>query len=50
MASTAAPSAAFLSPRPMNGTARIAAASVARTSSIAEVAVGVQVAGLRCRC
>ncbi len=40
MASTAAWSAPFLSPRPMNGTARMAAASVARTSSIARLRSG----------
>ncbi|MFC5127251.1 hypothetical protein ACFPRL_29180 [Pseudoclavibacter helvolus] len=40
MASTAAPSAAFLSPRPMNGVARMAAASVARTNSIARFRSG----------
>ncbi|VXB45825.1 exported hypothetical protein [Pseudoclavibacter sp. 8L] len=40
MASTAAPSAAFLSPRPMNGVARMAAASVARTNSIARLRSG----------
>ena len=40
IASTAAASAASLSPRPMKGTARIAAASVARTSSSARFRSG----------
>ena len=40
MASTAAPSAASFCPRPMNGTARIAAASVARTNSSARLRSG----------
>src|SRR4051812_11877826 len=40
IASTAAPSAPSLSPLPMNGTARIAAASVARTSSSARLRSG----------
>jgi sulfite reductase beta subunit-like hemoprotein len=40
IASTAAPSAFSFCPRPMNGTERIAAASVARTSSIARLRSG----------
>src|SRR6202023_715892 len=40
MASTAAPSAPSLSPRPMNRAAAMAAASVTRTSSIARVRSG----------
>ena len=40
IASTAAPSAPNLSPLPMNGTARMAAASVARTSSRARLRSG----------
>ena len=40
IASTAAPSASSFCPRPMNGTARIEAASVARTSSIARFRSG----------
>ena len=40
MASTAAPSAAFLSPRPIQRPAASAAASVPRTSSMREVAIG----------
>ena len=40
IASTAAPSAASFAPRPTNGTARMAAASVARTSSRARFRSG----------
>jgi hypothetical protein len=40
IASTAAPSASSFCPRPMNGTERIAAASVARTSSRARLRSG----------